>query len=94
MSESRPRPNEPRSNAKPTLMFSGGAAGRAISAAVRSNRAQRRANDLMPVVTFIRQLGTTSFAGIARELNARQIPSPNGRVWYPTSVKTLLELVG
>lgn len=39
----------------------------------------------------IREMGVTSLAGIARELNVRRIPSSRGGRWYATSVANALK---
>ncbi len=48
------------------------------------------AADLRPVLEDIRAAGITSLEGIARELTAREIRTPRGGRWRPTSVKNLL----
>lgn len=55
--------------------------------------AARRAADVLPVVEQIRAAGVTSAKGIARELNARGVPSPRGGQWQTTSVQRLLARV-
>jgi hypothetical protein len=57
----------------------------------------KKANDAAAVlagtVASIRATGVTSIAGIARELNARQIPTAAGGQWYPMTVSRLLATI-
>lgn len=53
-----------------------------------------RAESLRSTVDDIRQAGTTSFSGIAKELNSQKIRTPRGGKWHPSSVKRLLERLG
>jgi hypothetical protein len=66
------------------------AAQRAHSAAARRGEADEFAQSLKPVVDKIKTRGTTSFTGIAEELNRRQIPTSHGRTWYASTLKNLL----
>lgn len=52
------------------------------------------AESLRATVEEIRESGITSFAGIARTLNAQKIRTARGGKWHPTSVKRLLERLG
>jgi DNA invertase Pin-like site-specific DNA recombinase len=61
--------------------------GRAVSHAVRSAKASRRAEDLLPIIEDIQAAGVTSLAGIARELNAREIRAARGGEWSATQVR-------
>jgi DNA invertase Pin-like site-specific DNA recombinase len=54
-------------------------------------QADTRAAELVPVIQEIKDAGITSFAGIARALNARGVTTPRGGKWYPTSVKNVVE---
>lgn len=65
--------------------------GAKVSAKVRKARADRRALDLAPVLEEIREDGTTSLRGMARELNDRGIPTARDGTWTATSVKRVLE---
>ena len=57
----------------------------------RQDRAKRRAGNVLAVVEQIRRGGTTSHAGIARELTARGVQTPTGKPhWFPNSVRQLL----
>lgn len=61
------------------------------SAKVRIANAQRRANDLMPVIQAIQAEGKTSLQAIADALNAKGILTPRGAQFMPTSVMRLLD---
>lgn len=65
----------------------------AAIAAVREN-AERRAEDLRPVIEDIQAAGIGSVRGIAEELNRRGILTPRGGRWHPTSVARLLGRLG
>jgi DNA invertase Pin-like site-specific DNA recombinase len=53
--------------------------------------AQRRAEDMQPIVTELRAAGFVKFEAIAAELNARSIPTVSGTGrWQATSVSRLL----
>lgn len=54
-------------------------------------RADEHALKLSTVFKEIQSAGTTSYSGIARALNAREIKGGNGGQWTPTSVKRTLE---
>ena len=64
--------------------------GTAASAAVRSEAAQQRAADLGPIVAELRRGGASSLRDLARELNARGIPTSRGAVWSAAQVQRLL----
>lgn len=67
--------------------------GRAASVQVRSNKADRRAADLAPI---IRSLGASGLSqrAIARELTRREIPTPQGKaVWAGPQVASVLARV-
>jgi hypothetical protein len=54
-------------------------------------RAQANADKLRDIIADIRIVGTTTFGGIAAELNERQVPTPRGDgQWYASSVSRLL----
>jgi DNA invertase Pin-like site-specific DNA recombinase len=63
--------------------------GRARSLEVRRGRARTRAVECLAIVDDIRRAGTTSWHGIARELNARCIAAPRGGTWSPAQVSRL-----
>jgi DNA invertase Pin-like site-specific DNA recombinase len=64
--------------------------GRAVSLAMRQEKANRRAADLAPVIAEIRAAGTSSLPAIAAELNARGIRTPRGGNWSATQVMRVL----
>lgn len=66
-------------------------AGALASARTRHASAQRRADDLRPIVDDLvsRQF---SLRAIARELTHRSIPAPRGGTWGPSQVYRLLQL--
>ena len=58
--------------------------------AIKAN-ADSRAEELRTTVEEIQESGVTSFAGIAKELNAQMIKTARGGKWHPSSVKRLLD---
>jgi DNA invertase Pin-like site-specific DNA recombinase len=66
------------------------AQGRALSLAMRQDKAQRRAADLAPIVADIRAGGASSLPAIAAELNRRGIPTARGGKWSPTQVMRIV----
>jgi DNA invertase Pin-like site-specific DNA recombinase len=64
--------------------------GNAAAVAMLKAGADRRADDVMPIVNDIRASGVTSLLGIADELNARGILTARGGQWYATTVRNLL----
>lgn len=52
--------------------------------------ADERAEDLRDVLADIQSSGHLSFSAIAEELNRREIESPRGGYWYPSSVSRLI----
>ncbi len=70
-------------------------AGKGNKAAVAKlkTEADRRAADVLPIIADIRADGITTLPGIAAALNEREILTPRGGCWHPTSVKRLLERV-
>lgn len=67
-------------------------AGKARAAA--QENAKARAEALRPALEEIRAGGSTSYSAIARELNQRHIPTPQGKAWRPYSVKLLVDRLG
>ncbi len=65
----------------------------ALARAAKTRNADRRANDLGPVLADIRQAGHTSLDAIARQLNERDIPTPRGKLWRRQQVGRLLERI-
>lgn len=52
--------------------------------------AGERAEEYREVLEDVRSQGISSLAGIAKELNAREIEAPRGGSWYPASVSRLI----
>lgn len=67
------------------------AQGRAISLALRQDKARRRAMDLGPIIAEIQASGVASLRQIAAELNARGVRTPRGGEWTGIQVKRVLE---
>lgn len=65
-------------------------ADRAKASAVKGKKARDGAVVLVETVAAIQADGVTSMAGIAKELNARRIPTVAGGQWHPMSVSRLL----
>lgn len=63
---------------------------RAMSIAVRTLKAEDRAENLQPVIAEIRTSGIKTCRGIARALASRGIPAPRGGEWSPSAIKRLL----
>lgn len=55
------------------------------------DKADSFAVEIAPIIADIKANGETSFEGIARELNARGILTARNRIWYPTTVKNLID---
>ena len=53
--------------------------------------AQRRADDLAGIIAGLQADGITTTRAPARELNAREIPTPRGGRWWPATTVRLLE---
>ena len=58
-------------------------------AAVRQECSARQAVKLAPVVRDIRAAGVITYAGLAKALNDRGVPTINGRTWSPTTARWL-----
>lgn len=68
-----------------------GDAARAAGRAKLVERSNARAADLAPVIVELRDIGVTSYAGIARALSDRGIPTSRGaRKWTPTQVARVI----
>ena len=65
------------------------AQGAKASSRVRSEKAQRRASDLIPIINEHLKNGK-SLAAIASELNARGIKTPRGSEWQATQVARVI----
>jgi DNA invertase Pin-like site-specific DNA recombinase len=64
--------------------------GNKASARVRTERAKRRTNDLLPVIADIQADGKTSLRQIATELNHREIQAARGGRWSAVQVARVL----
>ena len=60
--------------------------------AVKANAA-RRATELQTVIADLRSHGFTSVRALTAELNEREILTPRGAKWHPTSTARLLSRV-
>jgi DNA invertase Pin-like site-specific DNA recombinase len=65
--------------------------GNKASAKVRSEQAQRRAADLLPVITDLRTNGAVSLREIAAGLNERGITTARGGEWSAVQVARIVE---
>ena len=63
----------------------------AAVAAIKSNAEQAAAAAYAQIQAIIAEEGTTSLAALSRALNARGVRTPRGGLWYPTSVKLVLD---
>ena len=52
--------------------------------------ADRHAADLAPIIAHLRSEGLTSLPALAGALNERQMRTPRGGQWHPSSVRNLL----
>lgn len=68
--------------------------GNKASAKVRSEQAQRRAADLLPVIDAIRAEGAVSLRQIAEGLNQRGVPTARGGEWSAVQVMRVVEHAG
>lgn len=64
--------------------------GNAAAVSVIRSQATARAKDIIVVIDDIRACGITSLAGIAAELNRREVQTARGGSWTHVSVKRLL----
>jgi DNA invertase Pin-like site-specific DNA recombinase len=69
------------------------AKGNTAAIQVVREKASKRANDLRDIVADIKANGINTLHGIADELNAREMLTPRGAQWHPTSVGRLLERI-
>src|ERR1017187_2609059 len=65
--------------------------GAKASASVRSDKAERRAGDVLPFVEAIKAEGATSLREIAAGLNERNIPTARGGEWSAVQVQRLMQ---
>ena len=69
------------------------AVGRPESLRVRQARAAKKYKSLLPIIKRLREEGTTSLQGIARELNVLKVPTPRkgkDKQWTATQVRRVL----
>jgi DNA invertase Pin-like site-specific DNA recombinase len=52
--------------------------------------ADRKAGNVLPIISEVRRSGATTLRAIADALNARGVPTPRGRRWHATSVRNVL----
>ncbi len=64
--------------------------GNVAAVATVQHHAKQRALDLAPVVAAIRADGAVTLEAIAKELNGREMVTPRGGRWHPSSVANLL----
>jgi DNA invertase Pin-like site-specific DNA recombinase len=65
--------------------------GRIASAKARQGAAQKRANDLLPMIEAIQAEGAQSLRQIAAVLNERSIPTPRGGSWSAMQVQRVMK---
>jgi DNA invertase Pin-like site-specific DNA recombinase len=53
-------------------------------------KAKHFADEIAPVIADIREVGITSYRGIAQELNSRGILTARRGTWYPSTVRTVM----
>ena len=58
--------------------------------AVNRRRAAQFAVNVLPIIRAIEASGVIGYSAIARELNARGIPSARGGVWHATTVRNII----
>jgi DNA invertase Pin-like site-specific DNA recombinase len=63
----------------------------AAVAAIKSKAEQGAAETYQQIQAIVAESGPSSLAAISRELNARRVRTPRGGLWYPTSVKLVLD---
>jgi DNA invertase Pin-like site-specific DNA recombinase len=68
--------------------------GNKAAVAARKAKADRHAEDVMPVIDDIRASGISTLRGITIELNERGSLTAHKTQWYPTTVKNLLARSG
>jgi DNA invertase Pin-like site-specific DNA recombinase len=66
------------------------AKGNSSAVAALKGAADRHAADLAPVVAQLRAEGHSSLPALAKALNERQMETPRGGRWHPSSVRNLL----
>lgn len=68
--------------------------GNKASVATIKAKADRHAQDLLPVVQSLHQEGITTLAAVADALNSRGMLTPRGGTWHKSSVSNLLARLG
>src|SRR5207249_1595165 len=65
---------------------------KAVAAMVTANKAAKVefAAKVLPVIEEIKSAGVETLRGISECLNRRGIPTRNGKVWYPATVRNVL----
>ena len=71
-------------------LLTGGVGARINNGQAKKHAADARAEALAPTIATIQDAGFVSINAITRELHAREIPTPQGGKWHPSSVKRLL----
>ena len=71
-------------------LLTGGVGVRVSNGLAKRLAADARAEALAPTIAKIQRAGFVSIQAITRELHEREIPTPKGGHWHPTSVKRLL----
>ena len=66
-------------------------AGQEAATRATRERAQAKAQDILPVIQGLQEGGVTSLAALARALNEQGIPTPRGGQWQAVQVKRVLE---
>jgi DNA invertase Pin-like site-specific DNA recombinase len=69
------------------------AVGRPESLRVRQAKAAKKYKSLLPIIKRLKDEGTTSFQGIAKELNVLKVPTPRkgkGKQWTATQVMRVI----
>ena len=75
-------------NGAAALLRAGKGNGAAVGALKEA--ADRHAADLAPIIAHLRSEGLTSLPALAGALNERQMRTPRGGQWHPSSVRNLL----
>jgi hypothetical protein len=68
--------------------------GNAAAVAELKAKAERHAQDVLPIVDDIKAAGISTLLGIAAQLTERGILTARRRQWYPTTVRNLLRRSG
>lgn len=67
--------------------------GREVLSHQNKHKAKEFANQMMPIIEKLRAEGYTTERAICVELNARQIPTARGKIWYNSTVHALLKKI-